>query len=343
MNTHDELLDHIEPGSLVRTTALLDLIVQAVNFTEHTGLTADEVVLSSRCAAPLPAYPAQWPDGHRRWPNLRPEALRHPLMWLPPCLTDPLHDGRLDRDVWAMRVAIDMEARGVYDPSTGRWTDVLAAHGLDHHDASTRDRLARWLDGAPDDVLDRVELPPSKTPTDDDALRQRFIDAVASLAWRERISFICHPMGDDADTSTWSETVLLRAGYAPEPFDNETTFLLQDEHPMFRAGPTVGVVWHPSETSGTIRHWCWSDDKDAEAPRKVAVVSGVVSVCHSCLASFRDTVDGGVLDPWQNHVLRAVIDRAGGQPWTAFSIEELEAAEVLDSHADRPVAPVAWE
>ena len=89
----------------------------------------------------------------------------HPLLWLPDrlatrytlvddngaCSTEP-------DDIWCLRVCLELQAAGLYDPDTGSWLDVLSLAGLDGDDPDTAGRVDRWLTGGADPVLDRLDL-----------------------------------------------------------------------------------------------------------------------------------------------------------------------------------------
>lgn len=78
-----------EPGThLLLPTSIFDVQQNFTAFIEWSGLTPEQLVISPLSALPLPAYSAI-PEGRRRWPGVRPEAMWHPLMWLPARLTIP--------------------------------------------------------------------------------------------------------------------------------------------------------------------------------------------------------------------------------------------------------------
>jgi hypothetical protein len=148
--------------SLWSWTPLVTLMQRADEFCDATGLGQDDVILSRFCVSPMPLYPVSWPEGHRRWAGLRPEALWHPLFWLPAELAGrylDVDDNAEDDDSWVLRVAIEMDARGLYDASAGRWVDILELYGLNVDDPDDVGRISQWLAGGPDPILDNIELP----------------------------------------------------------------------------------------------------------------------------------------------------------------------------------------
>ncbi len=138
-------------------------------FQEVTGLSADRIVSSPMCAVPLPVALRDDLGLLERWPSeMNSDLLWLPLFWLPEIvLTRYLIENPNTReermetdDEWALRVASEMGAAGLYDPETGSWLDVLAAHGIDVEDPETALRLGGWLEGEPDPVLDNIDLSP---------------------------------------------------------------------------------------------------------------------------------------------------------------------------------------
>lgn len=60
-------------------------------------------------------------------------------------------------DAWAIRVALELEAAGVYDVESGSWLDVLDTVGINVDEIDDIARVERWLDGAADGDLDWLE------------------------------------------------------------------------------------------------------------------------------------------------------------------------------------------
>lgn len=108
------------------------------SWTEFTGLRDEDTLLSPLCAVPLPAY-GTIPAGRRRWPGLRPEAMWHPLLWLPERMIAPrrLHDEASGREwpestaEYVIRIALELSESGpsvidgttyvrTFDYATGR-------------------------------------------------------------------------------------------------------------------------------------------------------------------------------------------------------------------------------
>lgn len=138
-------------------------------FQEVTGLSGDRIVSSPLCAVPLPIARRDDLGLLERWPaEMNPELLWLPLFWLPEVvLTRYLIENPNTReermetdDEWALRVASELGAAGLYDPETGAWMDVLAAHGIDIEAPDTVLRLGAWLEGESDPVLDHIDLSP---------------------------------------------------------------------------------------------------------------------------------------------------------------------------------------
>lgn len=162
------LLEPGEPLLLLRST--IGTAVRYRMFAEASGLTPSTAILSSTlCSIPLPIYTnfgtnAQGRE-RRRWAWTRPEFMWHPLMWLPPRvagryqIADHTGQGRMeDDDLWAIRVAFEMTASGLYDPDSGTWLDILSTVGLDITDELDLARVQDWLDGSDDEILDDIDL-----------------------------------------------------------------------------------------------------------------------------------------------------------------------------------------
>ncbi|MCA5892327.1 hypothetical protein LEP48_03045 [Isoptericola sp. NEAU-Y5] len=97
------------PASVIEVAGRLPL------WRAFSGLDEHALLLSPLSATPLP-MPWTVPDGRRRWPELRPEAMWHPLLWLPARLSapavrrDPLTGAPEGEtyDEWATRVVLEM-------------------------------------------------------------------------------------------------------------------------------------------------------------------------------------------------------------------------------------------
>lgn len=154
-----------EPGlaALVKQAERLEQWLTA------TGMDDADVYSSPLVSTPLPIYAGRIPRAAKRWPGLSPALMWHPLMWLPERLAEPyllVEAGENGRDTerlespdeWAVRVALEMTASGMYDPATGGWVDVLALYDIDATSAGHSDRIVDWFAGAPDEQLDGVDL-----------------------------------------------------------------------------------------------------------------------------------------------------------------------------------------
>ena len=134
-------------------------------FLEATGIPAQWVLTSFLAAVPLPIYPAQWPQGRKRWEGVRADMMWHPLMWLPDRVANryPItdEDGQSvveDDDTWAVRMCWELTASGMYDQDTGTWVDVLSTVGLSVDNPADLGRIEEWLDGADDPLLDSLDM-----------------------------------------------------------------------------------------------------------------------------------------------------------------------------------------
>ena len=128
-------------------------------YADAFGLAEDDFVSSPLCSVPLVRF---GPDGRLasgRTPA--PEAMWHPLLWMADPRWRPQRgaNGQMEREyAWAIRVALEFAASGLYDEASGTWLDVAALAGVDVDTGVGRERMAAWLGGAEDRDLDRVDL-----------------------------------------------------------------------------------------------------------------------------------------------------------------------------------------
>lgn len=133
-------------------------------FRDTAGLADEQVVASLLCGVPLPVAEKDDLGLIARWPSESADILWLPVFWLPEALalryTVQSEDGeRVETDdEWAIRVAIELTGSGLYDPETGSWLDVFAAHGIDKDAPDTALRVAAWLEGESDPQLDAIDL-----------------------------------------------------------------------------------------------------------------------------------------------------------------------------------------
>lgn len=131
-------------------------------FCEYTGLDESETIFSLLSAIPMPARAATAPPVMKTSAGFNVEAMWVPMFWLPEASSRPQPVGETGRmesaDEVAARLCLELISSGLYDPETGHFVDVLALHGIDIEDEADRDRAASWLLGAPDEVLDSIDL-----------------------------------------------------------------------------------------------------------------------------------------------------------------------------------------
>lgn len=183
------------PGeALLLATSAMDQAVRYTSWRDETGLPLDRIRAGTLCAVPLPVYRSV-PEGSRQFAEVRPEALWHPLFWLPPRLARRynLPDGKggfevEDDQLWSVRVGLEMSTSGIYTPEEG-WIDVMALIGLDIENEVDLARIEEWLSGQPDDLLDTVtleellhiEADPDWSLTSAIALRSHLVEAQWAL------------------------------------------------------------------------------------------------------------------------------------------------------------------
>jgi hypothetical protein len=181
-----------EPGEpLSPGTSPIGSLVRFGLCLEDWGVSPASVMVTPICTVPLTTLPAKWAAEEERWAGVRPEALWHPLLWLPQAAVNRrwVPVGELDvaeesDDIWALRLCYELIATGLYDEDSGTWFDVLAGVGLDAESPDDTERLARWLGGDGDPVLDGIDL------------TEMFLDSdspdLASDAARENLAELWH-------------------------------------------------------------------------------------------------------------------------------------------------------
>lgn|GEM_PF-5880815 len=121
-------------------------------FSVDTGI--DRLVSSIMCPVPIPEYPLP-----RRRPGAKANMLWHPFLWLPAHIAERRNEAEVaDDDLYALRVALEVDATGLYDRHSGTWLDVCSTVGVDLDDPNGIARAQAWLDGAPDPAFDDIDL-----------------------------------------------------------------------------------------------------------------------------------------------------------------------------------------
>lgn len=146
---------YLEQGrSIVLSLIPVEHVLLWGNFCDDMGLDGDQVVSSIMCPLPVPVPPTP-----RRRPKAKADMLWHPFVWLPPHMTTRRdEDEAEDHDLYVLRVALEIEATGLYDRRTGTWLDVCSTVGVDLDQPDDLARAQAWLDGEPDPSLDDIDL-----------------------------------------------------------------------------------------------------------------------------------------------------------------------------------------
>lgn len=219
--------------SLLLNRHAIEIVTRMYDFSAFTGIAADQLTCSPLTAVPIPIAddPDQPPPG--RWPGLTPEALWHPLLWLPARIAQPA-DGQPVSE-WMVQVCYELEVCGLYDPDDG-WVDVLATAGLTIDDPDVGDRVADWAAGGRDPLLDDIDLSDFFDPGGQDpgwsaraaAESLPVLQEAAVVVTADDLASVCDALADtaddgadgaDADESRQAlDTVLLLAdGHLPQP------------------------------------------------------------------------------------------------------------------------------
>lgn len=158
------------PGEqLLIAPSAWDVATRFAEMVDATGLPGDFVHTSPLVAVPLPIRTTKSDERTgRNWPaTVHAEIMWHPLMWLPDRVAlryriasdeDPRGYTIETDEEWAVRVALEATAAGLYDAETGTWLDVLDTVGLDIDNPVDLARVEEWLDGEPDPALDGIDI-----------------------------------------------------------------------------------------------------------------------------------------------------------------------------------------
>lgn len=148
--------------SLLSPIGALDQLERVQAFGNDTWLPLERIS-AGLSSAPLVIPGVDHPG--RRFADVNPVALWHPLFWLPDEVAfrqrwnHPSGTGILTEELslWHTRVALQLTYAGLYAPDQG-WLDILSVYGLDITDPDTVNRVAAWQSGGEDPVLDSIDL-----------------------------------------------------------------------------------------------------------------------------------------------------------------------------------------
>ena len=158
----------LEPGEeLLLSSSAITVASRFDEFVTASGLEPDKVLGDPLCATPIPVYEKDERGHIKRFANADPSFMWHPLMWLPANsalryqmrISEDSQELRLESDhEWAIRIALELRAAGLYNPVTGEWLDILSVHGIDIDNPVDYARVEAWLAGTADEALDAVDL-----------------------------------------------------------------------------------------------------------------------------------------------------------------------------------------
>lgn len=141
-----------------------DAATRLAQIADITGVDPGLIAATSNCRFAAPFQTAEH-EGPRLWSHVHPEAMWHPLFWLPHYLGARFNVTRADGtdtletdEEWLARVAVEMTASQLYNEHNGFWFDVLEAEGIDVDTENGLARVSAWQAGADDDVLDNIDL-----------------------------------------------------------------------------------------------------------------------------------------------------------------------------------------
>jgi hypothetical protein len=133
---------------------------EAFRVGEEMGLPPQGVLVSFYG---FPTMPKPWPLGpggvNRLPPGLRPQWAGHPALWLDP--EDRVRRPQEHDQEWLIRIYLQLLARGYLHPELDgdhSWTDALLLMDIDTETPQGRQRVERWMQGEPDQLLDELRL-----------------------------------------------------------------------------------------------------------------------------------------------------------------------------------------
>lgn len=180
----------LEAGeSLLVTNDPMRCLANHVGAAHAISIRQSDLVASRMSPMPMPIRGGRPDSGARRFPGIDPKMMWLPVLWLPARLRErcrfQFFDGDIvvidehgffagdtravatpipgievnteSTDVWAIRVALELEACGAYDVDSGTWLDVLDAVGINVDEIEDVQRVESWLAGNPDEDLDRLQ------------------------------------------------------------------------------------------------------------------------------------------------------------------------------------------
>jgi hypothetical protein len=149
-----------EGEKLLMSRDALDYAERLHAFISDTGIEPDRLTVDPVVAIPLPIHARG-----ARFDNVKPEALWHPLFWLPESVAlrvsireTEYSEPRPETDQeWSLRIVDHLDISGVYSAEDG-WLDVFALYGIDVDDPADLAAIEAWQAGLPDDRLDAIDL-----------------------------------------------------------------------------------------------------------------------------------------------------------------------------------------
>ncbi|MCU6479081.1 hypothetical protein [Arthrobacter sp. A2-55] len=205
-----------KPGdTLLLARSAFENSMRIAQWQEATGQSPSSFTFNANCSVPVPIY-TEVPAGGRRFSEVNPEAMWHPLFWLPARVgnaynlpTGPNKELVQESDaVRSIRVALEMSASGLYHPESG-WVDILETVGIDVDNPADVDRISEWQAGGVDDLLDSIDLGPYLYVDDDPlwAIKSALaLEApVTEAGWAMTADYLMEAIWDAAEEDTFDE------------------------------------------------------------------------------------------------------------------------------------------
>ncbi len=143
------------------------LLALKIEFMRHTGLPLDyPLTADPLCGYPLPEVGELATDEPLARKIVNLEWFDHPVVWLRGDIirSHRFHDQSqdIDRDEneseIALRLAIQLETTGYYQPKDGLWLSVADMLDVDLSDPFDLARIKAWQNGEPDQIFDEFDI-----------------------------------------------------------------------------------------------------------------------------------------------------------------------------------------
>jgi hypothetical protein len=283
-----------DPGeTLLLSESALDSALRLADWREATGLNMDRIVLDGLTAVPLPLYMAT-PPGPRQFSEVSPGMMWHPLFWLPPRLSNryaglPTGENGApeieSNELWSIRIGLELAISGLYNEDEG-WLDILYTLGIDVDNPADIARIAAWQAGAPDELLDSIDL-------------DEYLHLEGNPNWALESALSLLDPFTEAQWALRANSLIDMILEVSDPANSSTPQELRD---TIRVAATLaGVQFTGVPDENATAFWAGIEDQavNGKFPNLASFMSGPVLEANSWLHRVRDSY-WGVLDELQS-------------------------------------------